>query len=90
MTAERVRRSLGTKSLSAARKRREAEGGHSINSMKAALRRLSQKEGPEGVPAIAKPGEKVICVDDRFSGQVWEWTTALPSLWRIYTVQDVK
>jgi hypothetical protein len=69
---------------------RECSGGHSINSMKKELQRLSRKEGPQGFPAIAKPGEKVICVDQRFSGQVWEWTTALPSLWGIYTVQDVK
>ena len=69
---------------------RDSGHGHSIQSLKSALQRLSRKEGPQGVPVIASPGEKVICVDQNFSGGVWEWTTAIPSLWGIYTVQDVK
>ena len=69
---------------------REHSGGHSINSMKRALQRLANTKGPDGTPPVARPGESVICVDDRFSAQVWEWTTALPTLWGIYTVQDVK
>lgn len=68
---------------------REAVHGHGIQSMKRALQRLSKKDGPKGFPPIATPGETVMCVDDHFSGQVWEWTTALPLLWEIYTVQDV-
>lgn len=33
-------------------------------------------------------GQKVLCVDDRFSGGVWDWGDQLPRRGRVYTIQS--
>jgi hypothetical protein len=34
-------------------------------------------------------GQEVICVDDRFSGQIWEWTSCVPGKGIIYRIRSI-
>ncbi len=38
---------------------------------------------------LAEPGELVVCIDDRFPGQIWEWMTQKPLAGEVYTVARV-
>lgn len=33
-------------------------------------------------------GQKVLCVNDRFNGEVWEWGDQLPKRGHVYTVRS--
>lgn len=35
------------------------------------------------------PGQRVICINDRFAPDVWEWTNRVPTEGEIYTVSAV-
>lgn len=34
-------------------------------------------------------GQKAVCVNDRFSGSVWDWADQVPKRGHIYTIQAV-
>lgn len=40
--------------------------------------------------AIASAGDRVVCINDRFPGQIWEWTDEIPRSGHVYTVAEVK
>jgi hypothetical protein len=34
-------------------------------------------------------GQEVVCIDDRFSGQIWEWTSCVPGKGIIYSIRSI-
>lgn len=36
-----------------------------------------------------RKGEKVVCIDDRFAGDVYDYFNALPRVLKLYTIRDI-